>query len=67
MAKHASWCAKTARPADPKLRGYEEAGHGTMRQVAEAACTCGSNPTARLLRSLRERSEKDLTSGPDGA
>jgi hypothetical protein len=55
MAKHTEWCAKSARPADPKLRGWEETGHGSRRQVDEAACTCASNPTAALLRKLRDR------------
>jgi hypothetical protein len=53
--EHADWCAKTARPADPKLRGYADTGRGTTRKVEEAACTCGSNPTASLLRKLRRR------------
>ena len=53
--KHAEWCAKSARPADPKLRGYVEGRGGTSQQVAEAACNCGLNGTAKLLRKLRER------------
>lgn len=55
--KHADWCAKTARPHDPKLRGY--VGRSSTdpggKLVPPAACTCSSNPTARLLRKLRER------------
>jgi hypothetical protein len=55
MAEHTEWCAKTSRPADPKLRGYV-AGVGQQNiKVSEAACTCGSNGTARLLRKLKER------------
>ena len=55
MSQHAEWCAKTARPADAKLRGYV-AGKGQRDlQVDEAVCTCGQNPTARLLRKLKDR------------
>jgi hypothetical protein len=65
MAEHAEWCAKTARPADPKLRGFEDTGHGSMRQVAEADCTCAANPTARLLRKLNARALESRESRPE--
>lgn len=57
--KHEDWCAKTARPHDPLQRGY--VGEGAVgpgvkgKLVAEAACTCSSNGTARLLNRLRDR------------
>lgn len=51
--KHASWCAKAARPADPKQRGVAVSAGGEMRRVGEAACTCASSATARGLIKLR--------------